>query len=73
MNSFCRCLRQALIEKFNIDVDIYVSKKKKKLVYLSLMKPLMSYENVKAINNFIRTYWNQQKYFFLTTFIFAQN
>ena len=29
MNSFCRCLRQALIEKFNIDVDIYVSKKKK--------------------------------------------
>ena len=28
------------------------------------MKPLISYENVKAINNFIQTYWNQRKYFF---------
>ena len=44
---------------------------KKKLVDLSSMKPLISYENVKAINNFIRTYWNH--YFFLSTFIFVQN
>ena len=28
MNSFCRCLREALIEKFNIYLDIYVSKKR---------------------------------------------
>ena len=63
MNSFYRCLRQALIEKFNIEVDIYVSKKKK-LVHLSLTKPLISYENVKAINNFIRIYWNERKYIF---------
>ena len=49
MNSFWQCLREALIEKFNIYLDIYVSKKKK-LVHLSLMKPLISYENVKVIN-----------------------
>ena len=28
------------------------------------MEPLISYENVKAINNFIPSYWNQRKYLF---------
>ena len=39
-------------------------KQKKEVSASTLMKPLISYENVKAINNFIQTYWNQRKYFF---------
>ena len=27
MNSFCGCLRLALMEKFEIDVEVYISKK----------------------------------------------
>ena len=30
MNSFCQCLRLALLEKFNINVDVFVPKKKNK-------------------------------------------
>ena len=29
MNSFCSHLRQSLVKKFEIEVDIFVSKKKK--------------------------------------------
>ena len=63
MNSFCQCLRLALLEKFNIDVNVFVSKKKK-LLHLSLEKPLISYQSVKEIVSFVRNYWRQQKYFY---------
>ena len=34
MNNFCRHLRLSLSQRFNIDVDVYVSKKRK-LVHMS--------------------------------------
>ena len=41
MNNFCTHLRLFLSQRFNIDVDVYVSIKK--LVHISLVKPLFSY------------------------------
>ena len=41
MNRFWRQLRLSLLQKFNIDVDDYISKKKKKSVHMCLEKPLL--------------------------------
>ena len=51
MNSFC--LIDALQSKFNIDPHVFVSKKKK-IVHLSLGKPLINYSNFKSIIRFIK-------------------
>ena len=60
MNSFCSHLEQSLSNKFKIEVDFFVSKKKK-LVHLSLFKHLLSYEFFKEIIEYIRFYWNNRK------------
>ena len=57
MNDFCRNLMHSLIDKFEIDVDVYVSEKKKKLVHISSVKPLISYVFFGDIVQFIRSYW----------------
>ena len=41
-DNFCIHLRLSLSQRFNIDVDVYISKKKK-LVHMSLVKPLFFY------------------------------
>ena len=63
MNSFCRKLGQFLFEKFDIEVDVFVSKKKK-LVHMSLIKPLISYEFFKEKVEQIRRYWSERKKLF---------
>ena len=60
MNSFSSHLEQSLSNKIKIEVDVFVSKKKK-LVHLSLFKPLLSYEFFKEIIDYIRCYWNDRK------------
>ena len=63
MNNFCRQLRLSLSQRFNIDVDVYVSKKKK-LVHMSLVKPLFSYCFFKEIIDFVKCYQQKRKFFF---------
>lgn len=63
MNNFCRGLTDALCSEFDIDMDVFVSKKKK-IVHLSLYKPLISYSYFKDIIRFIQTYWKERKHFF---------
>ena len=63
MNNFCRNLRLSLSQRFNIDVDVYVSKKKK-LVHMSLVKLLLSYRSFKEITEFVKNYWQKRKFFF---------
>ena len=53
MNSFCVCLSEALQSKFDIDVNIFVLKKKK-IIHLSLQKPLIQYPFYKRVITFIR-------------------
>ena len=72
MNSFCGHLEQSLSKKFKIEVDLFVSKKKK-LIHLSLFKPLLSYEFFKEIIEYIRCYWHDRKIFFLDIFSFIRN
>ena len=43
MNNFCKNLGDSLRDEFEIEVDVFISKKKKeKLVYMSLSKSLIS-------------------------------
>ena len=49
-----------MAEKFGIEFDVFVSKKKK-LVHLSLEKPLTSYEFFKDMIEQIRCYWIKRK------------
>ena len=60
MNSFCRCLRSFLNHKFKVEVDVYVSKKKK-LVEMSFLKPLISYSFFEELIDFIESYWKKRK------------
>ena len=62
MNSFCRSLTDPIQCEFNIDAKVFVSKKKK-IVHLSLRKPLIYYSYFKKIISFIRKYWEDRKYF----------
>ena len=62
MNSFCECLTEALCLKFNIDANFFVSKKKK-IILMSIRKPLIHYSFYKEIISFIRKYWEDRKDF----------
>ena len=62
MNSFCRFLTDAIQFEFHVNAHIFVSKKKK-IVHLSLHKPLIYYPYFKKIVTFIRKYWENRKYF----------
>lgn len=57
-NSLCINLGQYLTGEFGIEVDVFVSKKK--LVHLSLEKPLISYDFFKEMIEQIRRYWNKR-------------
>ena len=72
MNDFCRNLRHSFIGKFEIDVDVYVSKKNK-LVHISFVKPLISYVFFGDIVKFIRSYWQKRKYFFRDILLFIRD
>ena len=64
MNSFCRSLTDAIQLEFNINANVFVSGKKK-IVHLSLHKPLIYYPFFKQIIRFIRKYSESRKYFCL--------
>ena len=64
MNSFCRSLTDAIQLEFNINANAFVSGKKK-IVHLSLDKPLIYYPFFKQIIRFIRKYSENRKYFCL--------
>ena len=61
MTNFCRSLTDAIRIEFNINANVFVSKKKK-IVHLSLHKPLIYYPYFKKIISFIRKYWEDRKY-----------
>ena len=63
MNNFCIHLRLSLSQRFNIDVDVYVSKKKK-LIHMPLVKLLFSYRSFEEIIDFVKSYWQKRKFFF---------
>ena len=50
-------------QRFNIDVDAYVSKKEK-LVHISLVKPLLSYRSFEEIIELVKNYWQKRKFCF---------
>ena len=55
MDNFCQVLADSLREEFEIEVDAFVSKKKK-FVHMSLMKALVSYKFLNEIMKFIKKY-----------------
>lgn len=71
MNSFCINLEEFLQREFKIEARVYVSKSKK-LVHLSLNRPLLSYNFFDEIIKHIRYYWNRRKYFYLGYFLLLE-
>ena len=63
MTNVCRHLRLSLSKRFNIDVDVYVSKKKK-LVHMSLVKRLLSYHSFEEIIEFVKNLLAKRKILF---------
>ena len=63
MNSICRCLRSSLSQKFKIEVDVYVSKKKE-LKHISFLKLLLSYSFFEDLIDYIKNYWQKRKFFY---------
>ena len=63
MNNFLKNFGDSLREEFKIEVEDFISKKKK-LVHMSLVKPLILYTFFKEIINFVRKYWNIRKRFY---------
>ena len=52
MKVFCHYIREALLEMFHLEIDVYVSRKKG-LVHFVLKKPLSSYSNFDNIIQFV--------------------
>ena len=72
MNKFCQFLADSLREEFEIEVDVFVPKKKK-ILHMSLMKPLVSYKFFKKIINFIKSYWyHRQKFYPVYFFVYPK-
>ena len=63
MNNFCQVLTDFLKSKFEIEVEVFVSKKKE-AVHMSLMKPQLSYEFCNDMIRFIRKFWNWRQKFY---------
>ena len=56
MKVFCHCIREAILEMFHLDVNVYVSRKKG-LVHFAFKKPLSSYSNFDNIIQFVSNEW----------------
>ena len=70
MNNFLKNFGDSLREEFKIEVEDFISKKKK-LVHMSLVKPLILYTFFKEIINFGRKYWDIRKRFYPGYFSFV--
>ena len=63
MNNFCQVLTDSLKTKFKIEVTVFILKKKK-IVHMSLVKPLISYEFFDDIIKLIKKVWNRRQKFY---------
>ena len=63
MKVFCHYIREAILEMFYLDVDVYVSRKKG-LVHFAFKKPLSSYSDFDNIIQFVSDEWRKRKIFF---------
>ena len=63
MKVFCHYIREAILQTFHLDVDVY-GLKKKGLVHIAFKKTLTSYLNFKNIIQFASDEWRKRKMFF---------
>ena len=63
MNIFCKSLSESIFKRFNIEADVFASKKKK-LGHIAFERSLISYYFFDEIINFTEHYWHEHKYFF---------
>ena len=63
MNNFCHALTDSLRKRFEIEVDVFALKKKK-IVRMYLMKPLVLYKFIKEMRKFIKFFrYLRQKFY----------
>ena len=63
MKVFCDYIREAILEIFHLEVDVYVSRKKS-LVHFAFKKPLSRYSDFDNIIQFVSDGWRKRKIFF---------
>ena len=68
MNNFCRGLKASIRSAFNLEVDVFVSKKKK-YVHNIFLNPLVSYPYFEELIVFIRKDLLKRTYFYPGYFI----
>lgn len=62
MNVFCCYVKYKLFRKFKVEIDAFVSKKKK-LVHFAFYKPLISYPFCDEIIDFVASRWGERRNF----------
>ena len=65
MNVFCHCLSNSIFKKFNLEADVFISKKKN-LAHIAFVKLLMSFFFFffHELIEFVEHYWRERKDFF---------
>ena len=63
MNVFCHYIRQAILEMFHLDVDVYVSRKKD-LVHFAFKKPLSSIQILTILFSLFLMNGERENFFF---------
>lgn len=69
MSRFCWYLQDSIFRKFPIETEVFVSKRKKKIMHIAFEKPLMAYYYFDEIIRFIE-YWLRRNHFFLVIILF---
>lgn len=69
MSRFCWYLQDSIFRKFPIETEVFVSKRKKKIMHIAFEKPLMAYYYFDEIIRFIE-YWLRRNHFFLVVILF---
>ena len=62
MRVFCHYLKQALYEKFSLDVDVFCLKKR--YVHLAFKLSMSDYESFDKVIEFVSGHWEKRKVFF---------
>ena len=63
MKLFCSYLKDVLSKKFSLDIDVYVSKKRKH-VHIAFKIPISDYEFFDKLIDFISSEWEKRNTFF---------
>ena len=69
MRVFCEHIREIVLNRFGIEIDAFISRKRK-LVHFAFRQPLLSYTFCNELLHFVRKEWKASDVFFEDNEIF---